>query len=137
MEFTTMIVDDDEICLMLGKHVIESSAFQVAPQTFNCAQKELNFLEFRSDKGSTILMFLDINMPDISGWDLLDILQKDDSNKDLQVIVVSSSVDAADKEKAFSFSKVVDFLEEPLNEIAINELKTNLLWLELCPRPNS
>ena len=129
MEFTTVIVDDDEISLLLLKQIIKITNFHVAPQIFNGAQKALDFLQGRPDKNLPVIIFLDINMPIMTGWDLLHILQKDDFNKELYVIIVSSSVNAKDKEKAFSFSKVIDFVEKPFDVKAIERLKLKLTWL--------
>jgi CheY-like chemotaxis protein len=130
MEFATVIVDDDEMCLLLHEHFIKSTNFHDAPQTFNGGQKALDYLVDLPDNKVPVILFLDINMPIMSGWDLLDILQKEDFGKKVYVIIVSSSVDAADKKKAFSFSKVIDFVEKPFDETAIEILKLKLPWLK-------
>jgi CheY-like chemotaxis protein len=128
MEFTAMIVDDDEMCLLLHGHFIETTNFHHAPQAFNTAQKALDFLESISYKSMPVLLFLDINMPVMNGWDLLNMLDKESFKKEVYVVIVSSSVDAADKEKAFSFSRVIDFVEKPFTENTIEKLKPKLPW---------
>ena len=124
-----MLVDDDEMCLLLHKHLIKSTNFHKAPESFNGAQKALDFLVSLPDNDVPLVLFLDINMPVMNGWDLLHALQKDCFNKTVYVVIVSSSIDAADKKKAFSFSKVIDFVEKPFDEIAIEKLKSKLPWL--------
>jgi CheY-like chemotaxis protein len=128
MEFIAMIVDDDEICLMLHRHFIETTNFHDAPQSFSTAQKALDFLESLPDHSVPVLLFLDINMPVMNGWDLLNMLDQDDFKKEVYVVIVSSSVNVADKEKAFSFSRVIEFVEKPFDENTIEKLKPKLPW---------
>ena len=128
MDFIAAIADDDEVCLMLHKHFIETSNFHGAPQAFDSAQKALDFLESLPDGSVPVLLFLDINMPVMNGWELLDLLAKEDFKKEVYVVIVSSSVDAADKEKALSYSRVIDFVEKPFDENTIGKLKPKLPW---------
>lgn len=66
-------------------------------------------------------------MPVMNGWDLLDVIHQENFEKEVHVVMVTSSVDASDKEKAFSYSKVIDFVEKPLDEQALQRLKLRLL----------
>ena len=123
-----MIVDDDDMCLLLHKHFIETANFHNAPQAFNSSQKALDFLKSLPDDNEPVLLFLDINMPVINGWDLLKMLDKERFKKEVYVVIVSSSVNAADKERAFSFSRVIEFVEKPFDENTIEKLKPKLPW---------
>ena len=129
MNFTVLVVDDDEICLLLHKRIIEMAMLHDAPQTFNSAEKALDFFVNLPDKTKPVLLFLDINMPGMNGWDLLNIIHQDGFHKELYVVIVTSSVDAEEKEKAYSFSKVIEFIEKPFNEAALQKLKIVLPWL--------
>jgi CheY-like chemotaxis protein len=62
-------------------------------------------------------------MPVMDGWGLLDIIHEADFDKKIEIIMVTSSVDQGDKDKAASYSKIIDFLE--------NHLKENLKQLNL------
>jgi CheY-like chemotaxis protein len=55
---------------------------------------------------------LDINMPVMDGWGLLDIIHEADFDK-IEIIMVTSSVDQGE-DKAASYSKNNDFLENHL-----------------------
>jgi CheY-like chemotaxis protein len=65
-----------------------------------------------SNDGESILLFLDINMPVMDGWGLLDIIHEADFDK-IEIIMVTSSVDQGDKDKGLVF-KIIDFLENHL-----------------------
>lgn len=125
-----MIVDDDVVCLFLHKAIIELATFHASPQTFDSAEKALEFIDAYKEEAKPVILFLDINMPNMNGWDLLDCIHSDGFDKLVYVVMVSSSVDDDDKKRAFSFSKVIDFIEKPLGEKALRDLKLALPWLK-------
>lgn len=127
MNFTVAVVDDDNIILFLHKKILQKEKFQESPHVFNSAKKALDFFDKIPDSAKPILLFLDINMPVMNGWDLLDVIHQENFEKEVHVVMVTSSVDASDKEKAFSYSKVIDFVEKPLDEQALQRLKLRLL----------
>lgn len=127
MNFTVVVVDDDNIILFLHKKILQKEKFQESPHVFNSAKKALDFFDKIPDSAKPILLFLDINMPVMNGWDLLDVIHQENFEKEVHVVMVTSSVDASDKEKAFSYSKVIDFVEKPLDEQALQKLKLRLL----------
>ncbi len=127
MNFTVAVVDDDNIILFLHKKILQKEKFQESPHTFNSAKKALDFFDTIHDSAKPILLFLDINMPVMNGWDLLEVIHQENFEKEVHVVMVTSSVDASDKEKAFSYSKVIDFVEKPLDEQVLQRLKLRFL----------
>jgi DNA-binding LytR/AlgR family response regulator len=100
-----IIVDDDEITLMEVEALVNKTSGLKLMQTFNNPVEAFNFI--MSNKPD--LIFLDIMMPQMSGLDLLKILQKDAP----QIIFMTLKQDfAAD---AFDF-EVTDFLAKPIRE---------------------
>ena len=125
MKLKCLIIDDEPVARKVLQEFIEDIDWlELAGQ----AENPLKAMRLLREQEIDIL-FLDINMPVMNGWDLLHALQKDCFNKTVYVVIVSSSIDAADKKKAFSFSKVIDFVEKPFDEIAIEKLKSKLPWL--------
>ena len=60
------------------------------------------------------LMFLDINMPQLNGWQFLEKFEK---NKiEVDVIILSSSISKVDKDKINKFPEVIDFLIKPITK---------------------
>jgi CheY-like chemotaxis protein len=129
MNFSVVIIDDDEIYLLLHKKIIEISKFHDTPLSFNSAQKGLDFMINHPDKTKPILLFLDINMPEMNGWDLLEIIHQDTFFKEVYVIMVTSSVDEEDKAKAYSYPKVIEYVEKPFDDAVLQKLKFTLPWL--------
>jgi CheY-like chemotaxis protein len=121
-----MVVDDDEICLMMHTRVIINEALHESPMPFNSAEKALAYLHNLPDKEVPALIFLDINMPDMDGWEFLDLLHQEEFTQEVYVVVLSSSVDIRDKEKAASYVKVIDFIEKPFINISLKTLRSKI-----------
>jgi CheY-like chemotaxis protein len=62
------------------------------------------------------VIFLDINMPVMNGWEFLDEYQhfKDRINKEISIYMLSSSVYNDDIKKAETYSDVKKFISKPL-----------------------
>lgn len=62
------------------------------------------------------VIFLDINMPNMDGWEFMDEFNKiaDGITKKILIFIVSSSIADADRNRAKSYPNVTDFLIKPI-----------------------
>ena len=68
----------------------------------------------------------------MSGWELLNHLEKKLRHVKVKVVMVTSSLDRSDKEKAQKSPFVMDFWEKPLNENQIAFVAKQIpIWFEL------
>jgi len=67
------------------------------------------------------ILLLDINMPTMTGWQLMEVLEKKGSivNERLSTYILSSSVDLADKERARVNLQISDYIMKPLSHEAV------------------
>lgn len=123
MERRFMIVDDDGTHNVLCSYAIKRAfnrAFKNADiRSFQLPAEALKFIASEySDTTASIptTLFLDINMPDIDGWDFLSVFAEMDEHiqKQFTIYLLSSSIDSADKAKAKSNVYVEEFLSKPL-----------------------
>ena len=131
-----LCVDDDPITLMLSKMVISRSLFAKEIVTAQNGEEALNYFdELRlNNLGAEInsyptLIFLDLNMPIMGGWEFLDLFSKTEyvSNfKKTKVIVLSSTIDPSDIEKSKKYPMVFDFVSKPITKELLEELKIKL-----------
>ena len=63
------------------------------------------------------VIFLDLNMPEVNGFEFLETFSKIAALTDqkTKVFIVSSSIDSNDKEKAYSYPCVKGFYSKPLS----------------------
>ena len=110
---------------------------------FNFASNGKELIEkLRLDGHTAQIIFLDINMPEMNGWECLENLKKEDQLKDIPVIMYStSSTEAYGKRainsgalafyvKPHSFLLLQDFLKS-IAESSSGYLKTTLVELQL------
>ncbi|MEM6642216.1 MAG: response regulator, partial [Bacteroidota bacterium] len=106
-----LLVDDDPIFLTLAELVIKRENENV--EIFKAFNGE-EALDFLSDD-EVDLIFLDLNMPIMDGWEFLEAVDKDDPI-DSKVFILTSSIDPSDRQKALENKMVVEMLEKPLNK---------------------
>ena len=118
-----LVIDDDPIILMIHQVVLEFALPAVTCQYFSEAQKALSYMKDHVGTGKEFLLFLDINMPVLNGWDLLGEIEHSDFKENIYVVMVTSSVNEGDKIKAGSYSNIHSFISKPLKEEYIEKLR--------------
>jgi CheY-like chemotaxis protein len=68
------------------------------------------------------VIFLDIRMPRMDGFDFLESLAEMNVCKHVKVVMLTSSTRQEDKARAFSYNTVVDYIEKPLTEQIIQKI---------------
>jgi CheY-like chemotaxis protein len=131
-----LCVDDDPITLMLCKMVISHSEFAKTIITAQNGEEALNYFDDLklNNLGAAIsdypkLIFLDLNMPVMGGWEFLDHFSKEEYRSafnECKVIVLSSTIDPDDIRKAKTYPMVLDFLSKPISKEMLEGLKSIL-----------
>jgi CheY-like chemotaxis protein len=110
-----MLVDDDEDDNFFHEEEIISHKFATTVIVQDSGKKALDYLRSKKDPTSD-LIFLDINMPIMSGWDFLN--EYNQLDKELQskamIIMLSTSENPTDIAKAKTWDFVSDYITKPL-----------------------
>lgn len=125
MSHILLIIDDDRMIQKLHSMLVKRNEFAEEFFKFENGQLALDFL-LKFDKNQTFLILLDINMPIMNGWEFLDAVNQSLFGYHIFVTIVSSSVDLDDLEKANSYPQVMAYIDKPLNNNALQLLKTNV-----------
>ena len=106
-------VDNDEFNNLLCSMIIEDTLGEVDIRTFTKPEEGLLFIE---NIKSPSVLFLDINMPTLSGWEFLEEYEKfnEEVKMNLSIYILSSSLDRRDKERANRNKYVKGFISKPL-----------------------
>lgn len=119
MPLEVLIIDDDPIFqLIVSKNLKNLGEFDII--NYLDPQEGLNYI-LNQDHLPDIL-FLDLNMPNLNGWELLDALNA--SQIDLhktKIFIVTSSIDRQDREKSYAYD-IVDFLNKPLKTPTLKKI---------------
>jgi CheY-like chemotaxis protein len=111
--------------------VIKKAAFAEEVVTAKNGKEGLNyFSSFFSRTNTSIpeeppqLIFLDLNMPVMNGWDFLEeyLMKYSDRLPNTKVVIVSSTVNPEDFSRANRYELVIDFINKPLTVEGIEEL---------------
>lgn len=105
-----LIVDDDEIFLFTAGYAINRTFPGIKIITSRHGEDALD----RLTEINPEVLFVDINMPVMDGWELLDKLAEKHTPAPYPIIIVSSSIDPADKRRADEHPLKPGFIEKPL-----------------------
>ncbi len=100
-----LIIEDDRSTMKLYRSFLEKNGFEVIGSSLGGDALSL------AKKHSPSVIILDIMLPDISGWEVLTRLKKNEATADIPVLVVSV---LSEKNKAVSLG-AIDYLEKPIN----------------------
>lgn len=123
------LIDDDNIYQYTARVILESTGLAKQIHSFYNGSEAITY--FRDEKNLDTLpdvIFVDINMPVMNGWEFLEEYHKLYAMlpKSIAVYVVSSSVDSSDMQKSRSYKAVNDYLVKPVNRSKYQELMESL-----------
>jgi response regulator RpfG family c-di-GMP phosphodiesterase len=117
-----IIIDDDPFNNILCKMQIEITLGDVDIKIFEIPEEGLAFIQNDYIKSiEPIILFLDINMPTLSGWEFMEEYEKfgDEVKEQIRIFILSSSVDPRDKDKAEANKYIKGFISKPLDRETI------------------
>jgi CheY-like chemotaxis protein len=120
---TVCIIDDDEIHHYTLEKTIQLQGYLKNMLSFHDGYAAINFFtqNIKNDSVLPDIVFLDLNMPIVNGWQFLQqyALIKSQIKKDIKIYVVSSSINNNEITRATSINEVSGYLEKPLKPAEI------------------
>ena len=114
-----MLVDEDEIDNIINQKIIEANNFAEGIIVYQAGQEALDYLKENYTKAEALpdLIFLDINMPVMDGFQFLEEFEKlpGPVHEKIKIIMLSSSISPRDIDRAASNRFVIKYLNKPLN----------------------
>jgi DNA-binding NtrC family response regulator len=116
-----ILVDDDEVLLVILRKMFH----KVSPDTdlilFNSGRDALTHIAHSPVSGRSRYLLLDINLKDLSGWDILNELveRNDESTK---IFLITSSVSSSNAIMAKKYKQVLGFFEKPITLDKIRQI---------------
>lgn len=114
-----LLVDDDEITNFVHESIIEEVGAAERVLTARNGQEALELVKeqgLRPD-GCPTLIFLDINMPVMNGFEFLEAYQAldDDLKQSVIIVMLTTSLSTRDTDRVQDFG-IADFLNKPLSK---------------------
>jgi len=127
-QWCIMLVDDNQNDNFFHEREIKKNNLANIVITKNSGIKALAYLKAKKENNDLHpdLIFLDINMPDMNGWEFL--REYNELDKELQsktvIIMLTTSQNADDKAKAMKWSFVSDYITKPLTKDIMKNIST-------------
>lgn len=122
-DFEILVVDDDKVVALLHKNQLRCSKLGPAPLLFGNGKEALSYLRKKDQHNRHFLILLDLNMPILDGWSFLQLLEKDAMSANMYVVIVTSSINKADRIRSKNFRQVIGFCRKPMDPACIIHIK--------------
>jgi DNA-binding response OmpR family regulator len=117
---TILVVDDEEDILLLCRVNLEFEGYTVIT-----ASSGVEGLE-RARSSQPSLVLLDVMMPTLDGWHVLEALKSEPTMKDIPVVMLTARVQGEDQMRGWS-GGAADYIMKPFSPVALLETIRNLL----------
>ena len=123
-EFRIMMVEDDLLDAAAAKRLLRHNGLDKRLVIVADGKQAVSILQSSSPADLPQLILLDINLPDMSGIDLLKSIKKDDKFKDISVVILTGSNEDQDIQKSYDLG-ARSYLVKPIsNDALLLVLKT-------------
>jgi CheY-like chemotaxis protein len=120
-----LLIDDDPIQNMINSKLMMRSGFCSEVAISTNGKEALDKLNEDKD-GLPDIIFLDINMPIISGWDFLELISPESLGRLPRIFMLTSSISPDDIRRSESHPYVKSYLTKPLSIARLEDLKRSL-----------
>lgn len=123
-----LLIDDDEPTNFLNQIIIESAGCADQIKTMQSGEEALDYLTHKCNCNGAPpcpdLIFLDINMPAMNGWEFLERYRKlSDQNKGkVMIVMLTTSLFPEDKLHAKEIPEISAFENKPLTEEKLDNI---------------
>jgi CheY-like chemotaxis protein len=127
-----LLIDDDFATNFINKKIVQKANITEHIQVALNGKEAIDYLcnKGKFESQETInpqpqLVFLDINMPVMDGWEFIKCyknLVSDERKKEIRIIMLTSSFNPADKAKADTIEEIADYRQKTLNVPMLHEV---------------
>jgi len=118
MKKTLFVADNNELDLRILRLILARNPAFGRELYFNNGKSLLSYIKSNFDDAVNLpdVIFLDINMPGLDGWRILEFLKLiyDRLSKPIAVYIISTSVDAVERRDAMGYHFVKEFIPKPI-----------------------
>ncbi|HZH99356.1 MAG TPA: response regulator [Fimbriimonadaceae bacterium] len=133
-----LLVEDNADDEKLALRALKLSGYKVAPLVARDGAEALHVLEGLPVSKLPALVLLDLKLPKLSGFEVLERLRKDEKTRDLPVVIMSSSDEQRDVEDCYRLG-ANSYIRKPVDFDGFSETVSQLgtYWLSVNVTPYS
>jgi len=124
-----LLIDDDEATNFYHKYILEESKVVEKIEVATNGEEAIKLLQNLKENNMPFpdLIFLDINMPIMNGWEFLMEYEKSEMLCQKNIIVMlTTSLNPDDKAKSKLYHSIFDFKNKPMSEDMLLALITEI-----------
>ena len=123
----TYLIDDDSLSLFLAEHLLRLENFASTIHSFQSAEEALVAL-LAPGADLPQIIFLDLNMPGMNGWQFLEALAPHQAalRGHCYIYILTSSLALSDLEKSTQYGLVTGLIHKPLDRAELRTIKEQL-----------
>ncbi|WP_165370413.1 response regulator [Hymenobacter persicinus] len=125
----TYLIDDDDLGIYLTEQLLRAEGFSNAICTFQSAREALETLVKEKENAAVPeVVFLDLNMPMMNGWQFLDALAPYEQELlgRCHIYILTSSLALSDLEKSREYDLVAGLIHKPIDSEEIRAIHSQL-----------
>lgn len=128
MQVKTYLIDDDKLSIYLTEQLLRAEGFSDSISTFHSAQHALRNLVQDTATTPPQVVFLDLNMPVMNGWEFLDALAPYERQLRgrCHIYILTSSLALTDLEKSREYDLVSGLIHKPIDMDEIRAIQAEL-----------
>lgn len=123
------IIDDDSLSIYITEYTLKFAGFSENISSFMSAEAALSFLKQSISANTPEMIFLDLNMPVMNGWEFLEELKP--YERELmgrcRIYILTSSLDLSDTVKWKDYQLVEGLIHKPIDkediDIILSQIK--------------
>jgi CheY-like chemotaxis protein len=121
-----LLIDDDSITNFLHQHVLMEAKVAQKIEVAETVDEALELLDCPGEEKCQPpeLIFLDLNMPGLTGWEFIDEYKKikERHSKESVIVVLTTSVNPDDNKKANEIKEVAEYRKKPMTTGMVTEI---------------
>ncbi|TDT41917.1 response regulator receiver domain-containing protein [Maribacter spongiicola] len=126
MNYQILLIEDDPIFTFLLEKGIKHAQLKGETINFSNGKPAIEYLEKEYSDTSNYIIFLDLNMPVMNGWEFMDQLETFAKTDNCMVFILTSSAYRNDIERLKKKSLVIDFVTKPITEYILSGIKETI-----------